>query len=283
MTQYRKILRAARAGAMAHDEGFQATNVGLFNLGEEIDPFIQLDHFRMARPVFGAHPHAGFSAVTYMFEDSENSFVNRDSLGNREMIRPGDTHWSQAGSGLVHEEVPETNGVFAHGIQMFVNLSAADKFTAPRALHLNAADTPVFNDETGARVRVVVGSAFGKHSPLEPLTKVTFLDVIVPANTKFEHQVEVGDSAFVLVIKGAARFDESEETISANEAAVFEREAGDAVLVKTSEDSVQYVFGAGKPFNEPIFSQGPFIMNNREQMQKVIARFRAGAFGTIRE
>lgn len=277
MRNYRKILRTAKGQAMSRETGFHATNVGMFNLGEEIDPFIQFDHFRMARPVFGEHPHAGFSAVTLMFEDSENSFVNRDSLGGRELIRPGDTHWSQAGSGLVHDEVPEINGIPAHGVQMFINLPAAHKFAPPQALHLNAADTPVFTDEAGARLRVIAGAANGLISPLKPLTEINLLDMQLPANSEFVHEVVDGDSALAFLIKGSADFGVN---LGAGEAVVFER-AGNAVRVQTGADGAHYLFGSGKPLNEPIFSQGPFIMNTPEQMRETIARYRRGDFGQI--
>ncbi|WP_088318155.1 pirin family protein [Kineosporia sp. R_H_3] len=71
-----------------------------------LDPFLSITDFRMSRPTFAPHPHAGFSAVTYMFRDSAGSFRNRDSLGDVSLIGPGDLHWTQAARGMMHEEIP---------------------------------------------------------------------------------------------------------------------------------------------------------------------------------
>ncbi|MFB2920991.1 MULTISPECIES: pirin family protein [Aerosakkonema] len=104
----------------SHRNGFSDYNLH-DQLGVSLDPFLNLVDFHMSQPTFKPHPHAGFSAVTYMFEDSEGAFINRDSLGDRSRIAPGDLHWTQAGSGMLHEEVPERAGVDCHGLQMFVN------------------------------------------------------------------------------------------------------------------------------------------------------------------
>ncbi len=276
----RKISRVVTARKMSHGTGFQASSIGISNLGDAIDPFINLDHFFMSEPTFGPHPHAGFSAVTYMLEDSAGSFLNRDTMGGREFINAGDLHWSQAGSGLMHDEKPTQNGVVCHGIQMFVNLSAANKFSPPQAFHLSAADVPVVNNENGARVRVLVGTAFGQKSPLETLTKITYLDVTLPAHTTLTHEISEAENAFVSVLTGNASFDESDTILSANEAGVFVRQ-GTKIFVQTKEQPVQYIFGAGIPLGEPVYQQGPFITNDAAQMQTVIENYRAGKFGSL--
>ena len=107
-----------------------------------LDPFINLDDFRMSEPTFPPHPHAGFSAVTYMFEDSAGAFTNRDSLGDHSRIGPGSLHWTQAAAGMMHEEIPEQRGLVCHGLQMFVNLRSDHKNAAPRAFHVDAAAVP---------------------------------------------------------------------------------------------------------------------------------------------
>jgi redox-sensitive bicupin YhaK (pirin superfamily) len=276
----RTISRVTTARKMSHGNGFQASSIGISNLGDAIDPFISLDHFFMSEPTFGPHPHAGFSAVTYMLEDSAGSFLNRDTMGGRELINPGDLHWSQAGSGLMHDEKPTQNGVVCHGIQMFINLSSVNKFSPPQAFHLNAADVPVVNRDDGVRVRVLVGTAFGKKSPLETLTKITFLDVKLLAHTTIIHEVSEEENAFVSILAGSANFDESGTILNANEAGVYARQ-GSQILVQAKEEPVQYIFGAGIPLGESVLQQGPFIMNDATQMQTVIENYRAGKFGSL--
>lgn len=99
------------------DNGRGFTSYGLFDQLGSLDPFINLTDFRMLLPYFPAHPHAGFSVMTYMFEDSGGAFINRDSYGDHSRIEPGALHWTQAGRGNQHEEVPEVPGEDCHGLQ----------------------------------------------------------------------------------------------------------------------------------------------------------------------
>ena len=112
----------------------------------QLDPFIGIDHAWMSAPTFPPHPHAGFSAVTYLFLDSETGMANRDSLGTRNLIEPGGLHWTAAGRGVVHEEVPAVTGSTTHLLQIFVNLPRDRQTAAPFALSLASQDVPVGND-----------------------------------------------------------------------------------------------------------------------------------------
>jgi redox-sensitive bicupin YhaK (pirin superfamily) len=279
-TTVRKLINVVQARPMAHGTGFKALSIGRNNLGDGVDPFIQLDHYFMSQPTFGPHPHAGFSAVTYMFEDSAGSFANRDSRGDHSLIRPGDLHWTQAGSGIIHDEVPTEPGTVCHGIQMFVNLSAPNKFSEPRAFHLLSKDVPVWKSQTGARVRVLAGSAHGLTSPLQLLTPVTFLDVSVPAHSSIEHEIPVGQNAFVFVIQGQGNFGADAQALSSDDGGLFDRE-GDVIRIQTGEQPTQYVLCTGQPLNEPMVSQGPFIMNSTEQIQRVVTAYRTGQMGQL--
>ncbi len=276
----KKLVNVVQARPMSHGTGFKALSIGRNNLGDSVDPFIQLDHYFMSQPTFAPHPHAGFSAVTYMFEDSAGSFANRDSRGDHSLIRPGDLHWTQAGSGIIHDEVPTEPGTVCHGIQMFVNLSAQNKFSEPQAFHLLSKDVPVWESPTGARVRVLAGSAHGLTSPLQLLTPVAFLDVRVPAHSSIEHEIPVGQNAFVFVIQGQGNFGAEAQSLSVGDGGLFDRE-GDVIRIQTGEQPTQYVLCAGQPLNEPIVSQGPFIMNSMEQIQKVVAAYQAGQMGQL--
>ena len=274
----RSLVKIADAHTMSRSRSFQASSVGRSNLGEGIDPFLQIDRFRMSQPVFPPHPHAGFSAVTYMFEDSKGAFVNRDSLSQDSvLIHPGDLHWTQAGSGTVHEEVPAQVGTVCHGLQIFVNLAAKDKFSEPQAFHLSAADILVYED-AGGRVRVVMGEAFGLKSPLEPLTSVTLLDVDIPADNEILHTVPSEHNAFVLVVKGEGSF--GGQRLSTDQAGSFDS-SGETISIQAGAQGLQYVLFAGRPFNEPIYAQGPFVMNSAAQIQQVHARYMAGKMGVL--
>jgi redox-sensitive bicupin YhaK (pirin superfamily) len=236
----RRSIQVVQAKPFTHGQGFTAYSVNQQSLGTEIAPFLQLDHYFMTQPTFAEHPHQGFSAVTYMFEDSEGSFFNEDSQGDRSTIAPGDIHWTQAGSGIRHNETPIEPGKMCHGIQMFVDLPLADKSLPGKAFHLTAAQIPVYTTDAGGRVRVVVGDANGLTSPLNISTKIRFLDVILPANSSIEHEVAADESVFLLAVKGSGFVGDRQDSIAANQATLF-APAGNNVQAKAGAEGLQYV------------------------------------------
>lgn len=248
MTISRQVIQIFPAKPFTHGQGFTAYSVNQQSLGTKIAPFLQLDHYFMTQPTFGEHPHQGFSAVTYMFEDSEGSFFNEDSQGDRSTIAPGDLHWTQAGSGIRHNETPIEPGKMCHGIQMFVDLPLADKSLPAKAFNLTAAQIPVYTTAEGGRVRVVVGEANGLTSPLNISTKIRFLDVILPANgsfaerlgTRIEHEVTADESVFLLAVKESGFVGDRQDAITANQATLF-TPAGNTIHAKAGAEGLQYV------------------------------------------
>jgi redox-sensitive bicupin YhaK (pirin superfamily) len=236
----RTVQQIVTAKPFTHGQGFQAYSVGQQQLGPQIAPFLQLDHYFMTQPTFAEHPHQGFSAVTYMFEDAEGSFFNEDSQGDRSTIAPGDIHWTQAGSGIRHNETPIEPGEICHGIQMFVDLPMADKSLPAQAFHLTAAQIPVYTTDAGGRVRVVVGEANGVTSPLKISTKICFLDVILPANSSIDHKVAADESVFLLAVKGSGFVGKTQDAIEANQATLF-TPGGNNIHAKAGAEGLQYV------------------------------------------
>jgi redox-sensitive bicupin YhaK (pirin superfamily) len=116
---------------------------------------MMFDHYRMSGPTFAPHPHAGLSAVTYVFEDSAGAIHNRDSLGHDLDVQPGEILWTQAGSGVVHDEYPAKHDASVHGLQLFVNLSRKNKFIAPQMLYGRSSAILVWKDAAGNRVRIL--------------------------------------------------------------------------------------------------------------------------------
>eukprot|EP00903_Cladosiphon_okamuranus_P005214 g5212.t1 len=142
-----------------------------------MDPFIMVDHYTMTEPTFGAHPHAGLSAVTVLFEDTEGKFNNRDSLGNDFDINPGDLYWLNAGSGAIHDEAPR-KGASIHGLQIFVNLPGRMKHQAPSSLHVKREDMPTLKGQ-GYRVRLVLGRSNGVETDAASLAnaEIDYVDI----------------------------------------------------------------------------------------------------------
>ncbi|EEA02943.1 Pirin domain protein [Burkholderia sp. H160] len=167
-----------------------------------ISPFLGVDHAWMSAPTFPPHSHAGFSAVSYLFLDSETGINNHDNIGTSNLIRPGGLHWTTAGRGIVHEEVPAETGKTVYSLQIFVDLPLERKNVEPFPLILEPQDVPTVQ-LPGARVRVPAGRFADARSPLAPPTDVTMLDISLEAGSELSVPVAAGHCAFVMPIFGS--------------------------------------------------------------------------------
>jgi len=278
-TIYRNIASVGGASKRPGSHDFSAANVSSSSVGRDIDPLIGIDHFHMRAPKFAPHPHAGFSAVTYLFEDGEGEFINRDSLGDRIVAHPGAVIWTVAGSGMMHEEYPRERGKLSHGLQIFVNLPAPEKLQAPRLLFVDGPDVPV-RELPGARVRVVTGSSGGVRSKLEAPGDVTLLDVKLEPGVSFEESFPADRSVLAYVIQGSVHVGSEGRTLRAADAAHFAEGEG-AILLRATQDGAQIVLLAGRPLREPVVSYGPFVMNTEQQIAQAVKRYHAGGMGTL--
>ena len=247
--------------------------------GKSLDPFLNLDDFHMSQPTFPPHPHAGFSAVTYLFEDSKGSFQNRDSRGNAQRIGPGAIHWTEAASGVIHEEVPTVPGVDCHGLQMFVNLPVSRHVAQPRALHLDAKQVPEHTPSPGVRVRVLAGALASASSPLDVVPAVTFLDVHLAPGSRLEVPAAKGQTAFALAVAGAGLAG-ADRALSAHEAVRFDDEAGLLVL-STKGQPLQALVGIGTPLEQQVLWRGPFALTTPEAHDDARRRYASGAMGHL--
>jgi redox-sensitive bicupin YhaK (pirin superfamily) len=259
--------------------GFRA--MGVRGDSAAMDPYLMVDHYWMSQPTFGPHPHAGFSAVTYMFDDAETGFNNRDSMGDASHIRPGDLHWTTAGAGVVHDEVPVEPGRTAHGLQIFVNLAASKKHMPPAAHHIAAERMPVVQQSGGARVKVAFGAYDDGHvaaAPVEVMpTDAALLDISVPRGQRFAYPVPVGHSATLLVISGAVQVDG--EALREGQAVSFARDGGLLDVQAIIESQVALLLG--RPLNEPVVRHGPFAMTTQADIERAINDFQAGRMGHL--
>jgi redox-sensitive bicupin YhaK (pirin superfamily) len=272
-----KMLRALHVSPeMRMADGFTAHEIGPSNLGRVLDPFVSLTDFSMGRPIFRAHPHAGFSAVTYMFEDSEGTFVNRWSKGQTHLIGPGTLHWTQAGSGMFHEEVPMEPGLVCHGLQMFVRLPTEFEDSQPEAFHLDAEEVPEYLAD-GLRVRILAGSAYGVSSPIAIRNSLTFLDVHLAGSTSVSLPSTENENSFVYVVSGSVRV--GDQVLDAHTGGAFAYD-GDSVTIGASSDA-EVLFGSGPALNEPYVTEGPFMMSTPERMANAFTRMRAGEMGEL--
>lgn len=230
---------------------------------------------------FQTHPHAGFSAVSYLFLDSETGVNNMDSLGTRNLIKPGGLHWTAAGRGVVHNEAPAVSGQMVHMLQIFVNLSVEKQHNAPFALSLEPQDVPVVQ-LAGAKVRVPLGGFGDVSSPLLPPTEVCLLDISLDADAELSVPVLAGYSAFVMPIFGSVEI--NNDTFDANDPRlpVFSAEGVDqTVILRTKGSSAKVVVFSGKPLRQPVYWQGPMALASVEALQDRIAAYHRGEFGSV--
>lgn len=247
----------------------------------QLDPFMGIDHAWMSAPTFPPHPHAGFSAVTYLFQDSETPIANRDSLGNSVMIEPGGLHWTAAGRGVVHQEDPAVLGRTTHLLQIFINLPRDKQNDAPFALTLAPQDVPVAQ-EPGVSVRVPLGSYGELHSPLSPPTEVTLLDVFLQPGAVFTLPVPAGQRAFFMPIAGSAQLDGKDFGLDDLGAPIV---APDSVMRKhhlvAGTEGAQIAVFIGQPLEQPVLSNGPMAFANRESLIAAAAAYHRGDMGRI--
>jgi redox-sensitive bicupin YhaK (pirin superfamily) len=245
----------------------------------EYDPFLLLDHFYFDDPLqgpisgFPMHPHRGIETVTYMLEGSTH---HRDSLGNAGLIGPGDVQWMTSGRGIMHEEMPRRGpDGKVNGFQLWVNLPAAQKMTAPRYQEVTAETIPSVTEE-GATVRVVAGDVWETPGPVtEIAARPLYLDVSLSPGASFVQPVPGGHTALAYIFEGAGRFGGDGELIEATRLAVFGD--GDQVEVQ-GEAGVRFILIAGAPFGEPIAPYGPFVMNTAEEIQQALIELQQGTF-----
>lgn len=246
-----------------------------------IDPFLGVDHAWISAPTFPPHPHAGFSAVSYLFLDSETGISNRDSLGNRNLILPGGLHWIAAGCGVVHEDVPAEVGKTAHMLQIFVNLARERQSAAPFTLSLEPQDVPIVQLR-GAKVRVPLGSFGEAHSPLMPPTEVSLLDISLGDGAELMVPVKAGQTAFVMPIFGTLMIDGQRFEIDESRIPVFPAQPEPRILtLQAKQGSTRAMLFAGPPLHQPVHWQGPMALASTEALATAVAAYQRGEFGSL--
>jgi redox-sensitive bicupin YhaK (pirin superfamily) len=262
--------------------GFTALQfIDLDELGVSASPLAVLDDFRVAGLPFSPHPHAGFAAVTYVFEDSLGAVRSRASSGIDLTVGPGGIVWTHAGSGVVHEEVPAVRGRELHGLQLFVNLSAKSKLTAPRVLHLDPGEVPEWRGDTGDRVRVVTGSFRGLSSPLVPAELFTFLDVRLLEEITVGLPAGHNEVVYVLTGEVTVGADGYQEKVDGGHALALRGGGTGGRVTFAATPPTHLLILAGAEIREPAVSLGPFIMNTAAQIDDAAARYRKGAMGQL--
>jgi redox-sensitive bicupin YhaK (pirin superfamily) len=247
-----------------------------------LDPFLLLDHFASRNPDdyksgFPMHPHRGIETVTYVLSGTVN---HKDTLGNSGSIGPGDLQWMTAGRGIMHEEMPQVRPEGIAGFQLWVNLPAKLKMSAPRYQDIRASEIPEIKRDRDATIRVIAGSVDGVSGPISGIAAdPAYLDVLVSPHASFIQPIPRGHSVFAYVFEGEARFSADDRAIVTGPRLVVWSE-GDSIEVVTAESPVRFLLVSGKPLNEPIARSGPFVMNTRAEIEQALQDLRRGTFVT---
>jgi len=246
-----------------------------------LDPFLLMDDFRSENPKdyqagFPWHPHRGMETITYVLEgDVEHS----DSLGNSGVISSGDIQWMTAGSGIVHQEMPQGDRKGRmFGFQLWSNLPRKEKMMDPRYQEVKAAQIPSVKTASGATVRVVAGEVDGVRGPVhDVVSDPEYLDVSLPAGSTFEHEVPPDHTVFAYVFEGEGRFG-ADGSSASGDGSVILYGPGSQVAVSTEKKPVRFLLVSGRPFGEPIAWYGPVVMNTEKELETAFQEFQDGTF-----
>ncbi|HEY2730449.1 MAG TPA: pirin family protein [Polyangia bacterium] len=274
----RQVQRIVKSSQVMEGAGVHLHRAIGFEAPERHDPFLLLDDFRSDLPDdyrrgFPWHPHRGMETITYVLR---GQVEHGDSLGNRGVIGPGDVQWMSAGSGIIHQEMPkgEASGAM-YGFQLWANLPAAHKMSAPRYRGISARDIPEVTDHGGAIVKVIAGTVAGVTGPVrDVVTRPEYLDVTIPRGASFTHATPRGHTVFAYVFEGEGRFD-----APAGNRSLVELGDGTFVTVAAADGAaVRFLLVSGKPIGEPIAWRGPIVMNTQEELETAFAELETNTF-----
>jgi len=282
----RPVKKVSTAPSGLEGEGFPVRRAFAGISSRDTDPFIMMDQMGEVDYAPGEpkgtnwHPHRGFETVTYILD---GAFQHQDSHGGGGFIENGATQWMTAGSGILHIETPPEQlviigGTF-HGIQLWVNLPAKDKMTAPAYQNLEGSDvTLLASPDGGALLRVIAGSLGDRKGPGSTRTPITFVHATIAAGASASVPWNPSYNALVYVLAGEGKIGAEGRPVHTGQTVVFG--AGDHVTVSAISTLDVLILG-GQPINEPVAQYGPFVMNTREELAQAVADYQSGRFGQI--
>ncbi|QEG41690.1 pirin family protein [Roseimaritima ulvae] len=271
-----------------------------FGFGETtpFDPFLLFDDFRNDDPSryrngFPWHPHRGIETITYVLA---GTVEHADSLGNRGTLGAGDLQWMTAGSGILHQEMPQGDSAGRmHGFQLWANLPAKHKMTAPRYQDIHAADIPTVVDDDGTSVRILSGDFWGRQGPVASIaTDPRYLDISLPANMVRTIPIETTRHAFAYVFAGSVRFKDASDprdvrvedpmnhgqelTEFAGNRSLVLFDQGDSIRVEAGDEGGRFLLVSGEPLKEPVAWRGPIVMNTQDELRQAWQELGDGTF-----
>ncbi len=280
METNRKISRIIHGQVTSDGAGVRLTRIFGFYEQGQLDPFLLLDFFGSDNPNdyiagFPWHPHRGMETVTYMLD---GKMEHSDSMGNSGVIGKGDIQWMTAGSGIIHQEMPQNTGGRIGGFQLWVNLPAANKMIAPRYQDIQAKKVPTVTLLNGVTVKVLAGTFSGTRGPVKNIiADPDYFDVMMPENSEFVVPVNADYTVFAFLYEGTVQFDEVRtEPLHTGQGALFGK--GPQVKATTGASKARFILISGKPIGEPIAWRGPIVMNTEAELNVAFKELREEKF-----
>jgi len=298
MAKIRKIDKVWQSKPTLEGAGVRLQRAFGYQEVPQFDPFLLLDDFRGDDPAdylkgFPWHPHRGIETITYVLA---GEVAHGDSMGNRGVITPGDVQWMTAGSGIVHQEMPQGDDQGRmYGFHLWANLPASQKMMEPRYRDVKSAQIPEVSVAQGVKVKIICGRVNGVAGPVQDIvTDPEYLDVSMPAGSEFHHPVKSGHTALAYVIAGEGYFDPerdayAHEAIGANyfdfdrrcvcgDRSIILYGDGDELAISAPASSVRFLLVSGQPIGEPVAWYGPIVMNTQEELQFAFKEYQEGTF-----
>ena len=294
----RPVKRILESSPTVEGAGVKLRRAFGFGDTSDFDPFLLLDDFRNDNPSdylagFPWHPHRGIETITYVLA---GTVAHGDSLGNRGNLGAGDVQWMTAGRGILHQEMPQGDpSGRMHGFQLWANLPASLKMTAPRYQDIKAADIPETTDDDGTHARIITGEFWGRRGVVEGVAAdPIYVDISVPPRLEKRIPVDRARHAFAYVFAGSGQFrhasdpravlteatdgsDRVEYSAAGNRSlVVFDR--GDEIAVRAGDEGIRFLLVSGKPIEEPVAWYGPIVMNTEAELHAAFRELREGTF-----
>ncbi len=276
-----RIVRKVRGLPTSDGAGVKLTRViGGPDL-PDLDPFLMLDEFGTDRPEdylagFPSHPHRGFETVTYMID---GRMRHKDNHGHEGLLTPGSVQWMTAGRGLVHSEMPEQESGRMRGFQLWINLPARDKMSAPKYQEYAPERIPVVRPAAGVTVKVIAGTVDGVSGPIaQPATDPVYLDIALAPGADWAFDLPDGHSAFAYAYEGGVDIGDggNARPLDAHELAVLG--GGGRLQLKAGAAETRLILVAGRPLREPVAKYGPFVMNTKQELMQAFVDYQEGRF-----
>ena len=277
MNEIRSIRRIVTGKPATDGAGVKLVRVIGYNDTQDFDPFLMLDAFDSTNPEdyvkgFPWHPHRGIETITYLIR---GDIAHGDSLGNKGRILDGECQWMTAGSGILHQEMPQASERML-GTQLWLNLPAKDKMTEPKYNDIVRENVPTVAEE-GLNIRIISGNYKGTDGAFRgEYADALYLDAEMAPGAEWLLETDPEATLFIYIVQGAGFFGPSGEGVAEKHAVLFEK--GNAFRAKASEEGARIFLMAAKPLGEPIAWGGPIVMNTREELDLAFRELQEGTF-----